>query len=401
MEKKTRTLIFAYASCASLIFGLLGGLFLSVADWLMAFMWKLLPASLGLSNWIWWPLVICSLLGLVIGFLQEKIGPYPRTIQEVLGEVRKSGGFASQGWWKTCLNGLTVLAAGGSVGPEASLTGIIAGQCTWLGQHLKALLLDETKHRASLGEQVRILFWQRASSAKPLASYFKSRARQRASYTIWTLLGILGFVLWRKLVPQERVFGIHNRPVAWNWHVLLLLLPAFGVGLAFGWLFVKLGKWSSYALTDRGSKIWQGAAGGLLLGVAAMASPYFMFSGAFTIAKLAKSAAIMGPLLLLALGLGKAALTNVGFFLGWRGGTIFPAIFCSLAVGGAFALLFPWTQNLVAAVITSTAVTVIVGRPLLVALLLVFLFSIRLAPAIVFFCLLARWVLRKFPQVKP
>lgn len=65
------------------------------------------------------------------------------------------------------------------------------------------------------------------------------------------------------------------------------------------------------------------------------------------------------------------------------------------------ALLFPWTQNLVAAAITSTAVTVIVERPLLVAVLLFFLFSIRLAPTIIFFCMLAGWILRKFPQIKP
>ena len=48
---------------------------------------------------------------------------------------------------------------------------------------------------------------------------------------------------------------------------------------------------------------------------------------------LVDQAAKLGPVFLISLAFGKCPLTNFGFGLGWRGGTIFPAIFCSVALG--------------------------------------------------------------------
>lgn len=104
----------------------------------------------------------------------------------------------------------------------------------------------------------------------------------------------------------------------------------------------------------------------------------------------------LGPVLLLFLAFGKAILTNLGFGLGWRN-----AIFCSVSLGIAFALVLPWSQNLLVAIITAASVSLIVGRPKLVAVLLIFLFTLRLAPVILVVCWLCeqllntKWLLDK------
>lgn len=80
--------------------------------------------------------------------------------------------------------------------------------------------------------------------------------------------------------------------------------------------------WSKLTLTHPG-----------LLLLQCLLSSYLLWSGAFTMWDLVDQAAKLGPVFLISLAFGKCLLTNFGFGLGWRGGTIFPAIFCSVALG--------------------------------------------------------------------
>ena len=69
--------------------------------------------------------------------------------------------------------------------------------------------------------------------------------------------------------------------------------------------------------------------------------------------------------------------------------------------GLAFALALPWSQNLLVAIITAASVSLIVGRPKLVAVLLIFLFTLKLALVILAVCWLCeqllntKWLLDK------
>lgn len=181
-----------------------------------------------------------------------------------------------------------------------------------------------------------------------------------------------------------------------------LLTPlAFALGLAFGKFFLKFEEIGAKMGEMIPNYLLKGMLGGLLLGIGGLLSSYLLWSGAFTMWDLVDQAAKLGPVFLISLAFGKCLLTNFGFGLGWRGGTIFPAIFCSVALGMGLALLLPWSQNLLVAVLTAASVSVIVGKPKLVALLLVFLFSLRLAPVIILVCLLCEKILqgkRLFPR---
>ncbi|MEE9112836.1 MAG: chloride channel protein [Lactobacillus delbrueckii] len=341
-------------------------------------------------------LLQCLLFGPVIGLLQLKVGAYPKTIKQILAEFQKTGKVEGASW-RTWVNGTIILAGGASVGPEASMTGIIARQSSAMGQQLTNYLTDPDLPQAPFKEQFKALFRPLTPAEGPLKAVFAKKWRQKASYIIWTCLGICSFAMWLKAFPEAKVFQIGFAEVNWTWQGILLTPLAFALGLAFGKFFLKFEEIGEKLGETIPNYLLKGMLGGLLLGIGGLLSSYLLWSGAFTMWNLVDQAAKLGPVFLISLAFGKCLLTNFGFGLGWRGGTIFPAIFCSVALGLGLALLLPWSQNLLVAVLTAASVSVIVGKPKLVALLLVFLFSLRLAPVIILVCLLCE----KIPQGKP
>lgn len=90
----------------------------------------------------------------------------------------------------------------------------------------------------------------------------------------------------------------------------------------------------------------------------------------------------ISPLFLLVIAVIKTLSTNIGFSLGWRGGKIFPSIFASVAVGAAIAQFLPIMPVMCVAITVSASIAVILGKPLLTAILLILLLPIELAPVI-------------------
>lgn len=403
MGKRLKAISFVYATVWSLIFGLLTGLYLQTVNWLIDFFWQFLPHYLPSKQW--YPLVVCALFGLVIGFLQKRVGQYPLTINQVLTEWRSKGTVDYQRLPKLILNTLVILASGTSIGPEAGGTGIVAGLINWLGARLKIVGYRQDLEHASFLTQLKEVLFLRSKNyyrltQKKLRPLFKSRRRQKLFYNYLTVIGLAGLVIWLKLFPEEGVFGLHFPPIHWDYRVLYLVIPAIVIGLIFGYFFVKLGKWLA-PLSRTDHNLPAGLAGGLILGLLGMKSKYFMFSGEFTIVSLSKIALKMSPLFLLLLGIGKAVLTNLNFNLGFRGGTIFPAIFCSLAVSAVLPHFFVWMPNLVATIGVAVSVTVILNRPLLTAALLIFLMPLPFAPFVVLACYLTAFLQKKFAFLRP
>lgn len=393
--KRLKGLAFLYASIFSLLIGLGAGIFLTISSELISLFWsKRTLTHPGLL------LLQCLLFGLVIGLLQLKVGAYPKTIKQILAEFQKTGKVEGASWW-TWVNGTVILAGGASVGPEASMTGIIARQSSVMGQQLTTYLTDPNLPQAPFKEQFKALFRPLTPAEVPLKVVFAKKWRQKASYIIWTGLGICSFAMWLKAFPEAKVFQIGFAEVKWTWQGVLLTPLAFALGLAFGKFFLKFEEIGAKLGETIPNYLLKGMLGGLLLGIGGLLSSYLLWSGAFTMWDLVDQAGKLGPVFLISLAFGKCLLTDFGFGLGWRGGTIFPAIFCSVALGLGLALLLPWSQNLLVAVLTAASVSVIVGKPKLVALLLVFLFSLRLAPVIILVCLLCEKITqgkRLFPR---
>lgn len=109
---------------------------LSLSNLLIQLLWHDLPAALPFDA-PWLPLVLCPFGGLIIGLWTRAFRNAPASLETVMGEVRATGGYRLRGLGSSIVSFLLPLVFGGSIGPEAGLTGIIAAACTWIGNTLK------------------------------------------------------------------------------------------------------------------------------------------------------------------------------------------------------------------------------------------------------------------------
>lgn len=184
--------------------------------------------------------------------------------------------------WRTWVNGTVILAGGASVGPEASMTGIIARQSSAMGQQLTNYLTDPDLPQASFKGQLLALFRPFTPAEGPLKDVFAKKWRQRDGYIIWTCLGICSFAMWLKAFPEAKVFQIGFAPVKWTWQGILLTPLAFALGLAFGNFFLKFEEIGAKLGETIPNYLLKGMLGGLLLGIGGLLSSYLLWSGAFT-----------------------------------------------------------------------------------------------------------------------
>lgn len=125
----------------SVALGFVIGLVVWVVLWasstLTSLLWVQLPAAFGTPAWL--PLLLCPVGGACIGLWTWKFKNPPDHLETVLGSIRETGGYQLKGNLLTsAVSFLLPLVFGGSVGPEAGLTGIIAACCTWIGNTLKS-----------------------------------------------------------------------------------------------------------------------------------------------------------------------------------------------------------------------------------------------------------------------
>ena len=117
-----------------------------------AFVWALLfVMNLGISFvWdnvggrfgIYFPLAACLVGGLVVGLFAKRFGPYPEDLDAVMAKVKRDGRYDYDKLGVMSIAALLPLFFGGSIGPEAGLTGAVAGICTWVGDRMKRFGAD-------------------------------------------------------------------------------------------------------------------------------------------------------------------------------------------------------------------------------------------------------------------
>lgn len=400
--KRWHHLLFVYMLALSFLIGWLTGAYLQLVNLFINFFWKLLPNFLGIPN-RWRVVIICLPMGLIIGLLQRILGSYPLTIGQVLGQVRSQGYFHWRNWWKILINGLIILGAGADVGPEASASGLVAGMVYWSGCRYKTMIdAGKQMNRHPLWQQIRtILFSKTSQSPTPIKNYFKSPTHKRWAYVSWTFAGLLGLIIFFIMCPQEGVIGLHWPNIHWQITGSLAIIPAIIAGWAFGWLFVKLGTISELLLGHLNFPILKGILGGVLLIIGSLVSTDILFSGEFTIQKFAAQSLNFSIPFLLLLGLTKALISNAGFALGWRGGTIFPAIFSSLAISAAIAQCFHWMPQLTVTIFITVSLTTIVNSPLVIIILLSLLCPLQFLPLIILAAYGTNYSLKRWHYLHP
>lgn len=395
MNNKLKANLLVYTGFWCLIIGALTAAYLDLVNWVIDFFWKILPNVFHLPE-IVLPFIICLPFGLIIGILNKKLGNYPLTIGNVLNEIHTNGRIKYRDWWKNMTLGLLALGGGGDIGPEASTTVLTSGMVNWLGDRIKQAV-DQNEQKFS--SQLKQLWLAPLDSQKVKGSTFKSIFKNQRRYQIFILYGIvfsvIGLGWFFKHFPQEGVFGIHHPALNWDIKGLLVVIPAILLGWGFGWLFIKFGENAQQLFNKFDHPIIKGILGGILLVISALFAKDILFSGEFMIFDFARNSLALTPLFLLAIALLKAFVSNFGFALGWRGGTIFPAIYSSVACGAFLAHFLPWMPEMTITFVVAASLSIILDRPLLTAIIIGILFPIQYIVFVVIICFVTNALKKK------
>lgn len=386
------TLFVVYSCVLGLLVGIMSAAFLSLTNFMIDVVWTSIPEGLSLPLY---PILVGLIGGCLVGLIQTKVGRYPTTMHETLSEFKQKKRVTyKKQIGRNFLSALVVLMFGASLGPEAALAGIMGGLITWVGDHLK-LTLQRKEELLELGIGTMLAAIFRAPLAgvsevfeKNDQPTFNNRMKKIMLYALSTGFGLLGFLFVKQLFPEESIFSLHfPKNISWKWQAVLFSPVSWLIGGLFGLLFLKIEMLTDRLATKINNQMISALIAGLCIGIFALWSPYFLFSGEHQLLPFSQEALQLSFINLLLLGIGKAFLTNLCFSFGWRGGKIFPAIFSSVAIGFAIVRLFPYTPGLLVGVAVAASTTVILSQPYVCAALLLFLFPIQFFPFILLSCL--------------
>jgi len=108
---------------------------MNLSIWLTGLLWDGAGGSLDVA---WFPLVACTIGGILIGLWTWFSGERVKPLETVMAEFKRTGSYRTDGAVKPVVTFLLPLVFGGSIGFEAGLTGLITAGCCWIRDKLKA-----------------------------------------------------------------------------------------------------------------------------------------------------------------------------------------------------------------------------------------------------------------------
>lgn len=317
----------------------------------MVLLWETIPQALGLSDALGYTMAVCIVGGLIIGLWQRRHGILPDDMHQVMGRIKAEGGYPYDKLPVIAVSALLPLIFGGAIGPEAGLSGFIAGLCTLIGDRLKykgdrVAAMAETGFAATLGVVFGAPLFGIAENLEPddRSEQYRKKLLSKKERILLYCMGVAGGMLTLnglgKLLgntgslprfSREHAIGIGQ----WKWALLLM-----AVGIVGAILFLAADK-AAAAVGEalKKHRIVSCVIAGAILGLAGYFVPQGMFSGEEQLAELIGGWAEYSAPALLLMALAKLLLVNVCIHLGWRGGSIFPMIFSGAALGYAVAAL--------------------------------------------------------------
>lgn len=400
--------------CFAFVLGAFSGacvwLMIDVMKLVMDLLWSRLPGNIPGGSTIWYRMLVCAAGGAIIGLWHRGHGDLPDSLEQVLGKVKKDGCYPYDHLGIVAVSALLPLFFGGTVGPEAGLSGIIAGLVSWVNATLKRKGFEvKGMEEAGLGAVMCALFgaplfifaheiesFHRGGTAgkedsagmditagekeRPLPKDGKRLVSRKARFFLYAM-SLIGALLVMKLfnaVTGESE-GLPRFPAdpglhigEWKWFIPLVLTGVAG-GLAFG-VFDRASSRIKEKIGDR--PVISGIAAGIVLVLVSWAVPMTMFSGEDQLEELMNGWMSFGPALLLLIGISKLFLTNVCISLGWRGGKIFPIIFGGSAIGFAAAGITGGSPVFAVAVVVAALYGSISKKPLVVVAVLMLCFPV-------------------------
>ena len=350
--------------------GLFVWVFLKLMSEGMELLWETLP--LRMSGPIY-PIVVCTLGGLLTGLVRKRFGDYPEELMTVLGTVKQKQWYAYRILPILGVAALLPLLFGTSAGPEAGLTGIIAALCYWCADSFRALY-NGISLSALPPKDAREGVVQELQKPFKIVLYLLTLLVSLVAYQGLSKVfgaGMSGFPRFSLGVPHRFDFAM-----------LLVYILA-------GCLMAKFYEITHHGCHTAAKKLppvlCEGAAG-FCLGLAGAFVPMTMFSGEAEMHHLMTAFVDYLPWMLVAIAVLKVLLTNICIQGGMKGGHFFPLIFAGVCMGYAIAMLvFPESAEHVvfgAAVVTSALLGAQMRQPIIVIVLLLICFPIQMIPCI-------------------
>lgn len=375
----------------TIVTGALAGAFVWLFFFLMnkglGFIWITLPAQF---NFAFFPLVVCAVGGVIIGLYEKRFGPYPEELNVVMAKVKEDGRYDYNDIGVSSVAALLPLIFGGSIGPEAGLTGAIAGLCTWVGDRMKRFGA-EFKQLTSVGTMAALSAIFTAplfGFAAPLYGSCEQNSTgedelvlPKTSKIVVYLCAIAG-ALGAFMVLGGLFGGGGGLPRFTDIHVgafeMAWLVPIALVGTAAGWLYhIFDGLAKRYADKVGDHPVLKAVIAGVVLGAFGMVLPYTMFAGESQSEMLAETWTTMGAVVLIATGFGKVFTTPFCIRSGWRGGHFFPMIFAGVSIGYGMAALTGADPVFCLCAATAGVCGAVMRQPLMAALLLFMCFPVK------------------------
>lgn len=391
---KNNVLLLLYTVILGSIVGAIIWAFLRIMNLGIEFIWDFIPSKIDFPLYT---ILVCAVGGLLIGLWKKKFGDYPEELGTVLGKVKKTGRYPYNNIFSTIISALLPLISGASIGPEAGLTGVIAGLCSWVGDKLK-LYFKEVKELTQIGMSATlgsIFHSPLFGFIEPIESD-KDVVLPKTSKIVLYFTAILSsfgvFLLLGKLFGGRAGLEslVTDKVDLWQY---LYAIPLAAIGILAGYLYFLFKK-LTFSLEQKFKKytIIRGSVGGLLLGISGTILPLTMFSGEHQMGVVISEAETIGAVMLIVIAVVKLLLTNICIDSGLKGGHFFPIIFCGISIGCAMSLILGIDIVFSASIVTTALVGHTLKKPLATVLLLMIVFPVKLIPIMLFAAIAAKFI---------
>jgi len=396
-------LMIIYTLVLGCITGCIIWLFIKIMNFGIYFLWDFIPNN---TNIPFYTIIVCLIGGILIGLLKRKNGNYPEELNTVVTKVKKTGRYEYNNIISNFVCALSPLIIGASIGPEAGLSGIIAGLFTWIGDKLKNTF-KEVKELTSIGITATLgtifkspLF----GFVEPLESEEETTIPKTSKIVLYfvAILGSFGiFIILNNVfgggVGFESVGSAELSNINWLYVILLTI-----IGITMGYIYFASKKLVTIILKPIKNEILVKCIfGSLILGIVGYLLPLTMFSGESQIHIVLENGTSIGILILIITGIVKIFITNICIESGLNGGHFFPMIFSAISIGYAFSIILGVNSVLAMAIVTTAFLSNILKKPLATVLLLMILFEMNLIPIMLGVAIIScyikqpKWLLKK------
>lgn len=341
--------------------------------------------------------IVCLTGGICVGVCEKYVGKYPKTLHMVLHEFKSTGKVEYNSLGKSTIKIFTVLWFGGTVGPEAGLSGILGGLITYFGEFLKFGFTRKEHQRNETNEIFEIPKYGLYNFVDKNDTK-KIKSTKRLLYGSAVLFGIIIFIILNT-VDSKASFITKFTGTTLDKTTFIYLIPLFIIGLlivAYSAILDKIIPVIFKPLEKY--KILNSIIGGIILGIISISIPYILFSGEHSLKELIAGSSHLGIGIFIIIGSFKLIVSKICIQTGWIGGPIFPIMFASAAFGIAFSQIFGVDMSFAVAILMSTTMSGIMQNFKVTTILLIFFFSINTWPFILITAFLSELVVKKMPK---